>query len=144
MLPSITPVARAFSTRSRTTILTPETRERHRPPGRCRLQGWSCFAGFGERDQVAAGISGRIDDALLAGLPELLDAAVVHALELHHQHAALGPVTDLVERDLTDNGIDGSFVEPLRDLRLIDRAGRLDGFGDQLASRVGERRNIEA
>src|SRR5271166_6382339 len=82
----------------------------------------------------------RMQDNLLAGVTELVEVLVLHVPVLSPDGPAFQPVPVRPELYRTDDGVDGVVVQPLRELRLVQRADRLDGRLDELTARVEEGR----
>jgi len=64
-----------------------------------------------------------IEDDLGARLGELLQPIALDVLELHAEHARLGPFALRVEADLADDGLEGVAVDVVGELGVVEAAG---------------------
>src|SRR6476646_1333679 len=93
--------------------------------------------------QLAVRIFGRIDDDLLVPGHILVKPVSGDVLKLHLNDTRIGPLTELVEFDLTDNGIERVGVDIGGELLIIEASSRLHGLLQDLHGCIGKRRLIE-
>src|SRR6516225_11776314 len=93
--------------------------------------------------QIAILVRGRVDDHLLVAAHELLQAAALNVLELHHDGSRGRPFAELIELDLPDDGAKRGVVDVPGKLAVIEAAGRRDRLLQDLHGGVCERRLIE-
>src|SRR5215204_1954533 len=72
--------------------------------------------------QLPVPVLRRVHDHLLPPGHELLHAAALHILELHHDRARGRPFAELVESDLADDRIERRLVDVLGELVVVERA----------------------
>src|SRR6185436_9667505 len=96
------------------------------------------------RDHFARLVGVRIDDDLLAVLPELLHVLVGDAAELRLDDARLRPLPVLAELDRADDGAHLVLLQVGRDLRILEAVRAVHRLLEHLADGVIERRQVEA
>src|SRR6478609_2354830 len=90
-----------------------------------------CMKRFSLREwlvQLAVRIFGRIDDHLLVPGHILVKPVSGDVLKLHLNDTRIGPFTELVEFDLTDNRVERVGVDIGGELLIIEATSRLHGL----------------
>ena len=77
------------------------------------------------------------------GLLELIHIAALDALILHEQNARFRPFSPTAERDRSDHGIEGRFLDMVSELRVVERADRFNRRFEDLHLGVGVGREVE-
>src|ERR1017187_9626308 len=71
-------------------------------------------------------------------MTELIEVLVLHVSVLSHDNPVFRPIAVGPKLDRPDDRFNRVVVQPLRELRLVKRADRIDGLLDELAAGVEE------